>query len=326
MKDRTDIDSLAGRPLSSSRGVSRLNSRHFPDMLDFVPAVENTLTQLGPGPLVCDVALATCSQAAAIRVSTQQECLGTTVLRSDRIGLLVPLSWLGSYRVDGHDVEGDQAFLVDSPNGFFNRGKQRVFYALVVERQPFVDTLAALCGAHNEDIRLGSGKLQLPAGESRRLNRELSETLDHADAMTCSTFSQAIFRIFLETYLASDSGLTLISRKQKKALSIVKKSEDCFNASIDLLRPPSLADLCAAAGVSSSTLYEAFKQIVGMPPLKYCHLRRLNRAHKELSNHAYQRGRVAQVANNQGFQELGRFAVEYRSLFGVSPSVTLRKQ
>jgi AraC-like DNA-binding protein len=42
--------------------------------------------------------------------------------------------------------------------------------------------------------------------------------------------------------------------------------------------PISLADLCAAAGVSKSALYPAFHSVCGEPPLAYFQKRRLARS------------------------------------------------
>ena len=85
----------------------------------------------------------------------------------------------------------------------------------------------------------------------------------------------------------------------------------------------SLADLCAAASVSKSTLYLAFQRVCGQPPLEYFYRRRLTRARLSLLESSPQRGAVKRAALDTGFTELGRFAVEYRRLFGESPSATL---
>jgi transcriptional regulator GlxA family with amidase domain len=102
---------------------------------------------------------------------------------------------------------------------------------------------------------------------------------------------------------------------------IVRKAEDCFMAAEEV--PVSLADLCAAACVSKSTLYLAFQHVCGQPPLEYFHKRRLTRARLGLLESSPQRGAVKRVALDAGAMGFGRFAGKYRRLFGESPSATL---
>jgi AraC family ethanolamine operon transcriptional activator len=86
---------------------------------------------------------------------------------------------------------------------------------------------------------------------------------------------------------------------------------------------PSLAELCAIAGVGERALEYAFREQLGLPPSRYVRLRRLNRARRELSGSDPETTRVTDVAMRWGFWQLGRFATEYRRLFGEHPSETL---
>ncbi len=86
-----------------------------------------------------------------------------------------------------------------------------------------------------------------------------------------------------------------------------------------------MADLCCAAGVSQSTLYRAFDAVCGEPPLSYFHKRRLADARRSLTNLPACRGAVKRAALAAGLTEFGRFSVEYRELFGESPSATLSR-
>jgi AraC-like DNA-binding protein len=87
--------------------------------------------------------------------------------------------------------------------------------------------------------------------------------------------------------------------------------------------PVYLAELCAATGVPERTLRDIFQTMLGVSPLKYLQLRRMRQARLALQQGSKQTHSVKEIALASGFWELGRFAVEYKRLFGESPSETL---
>lgn len=101
----------------------------------------------------------------------------------------------------------------------------------------------------------------------------------------------------------------------------VRRVEDYLEAHPDAV--PSIPTLCAVAGVSERTLEYAFQEYFGSTPVRYLRLRRLTRVRTRLQNADSARTRVTDVATACGFFELGRFAAEYRKLFGELPSETL---
>jgi AraC family ethanolamine operon transcriptional activator len=87
----------------------------------------------------------------------------------------------------------------------------------------------------------------------------------------------------------------------------------------------SIPALCNVAGVSERTLEYAFRERLGMTPARYLKIRRLNFVRRELETAAPQGASVTAIALRSGFFDLGRFAGEYRALFGELPSETLRR-
>jgi AraC-like DNA-binding protein len=83
--------------------------------------------------------------------------------------------------------------------------------------------------------------------------------------------------------------------------------------------------LCAEIGVSERVLRRHCQEHLGMGPQHYLWLRRMNMARRALALADGEKATVTTIASDHGFGELGRFAVQYRKLFGESPSVTLRR-
>jgi AraC-like DNA-binding protein len=84
------------------------------------------------------------------------------------------------------------------------------------------------------------------------------------------------------------------------------------------------AGLANATGVSARALQKAFQRSGHPPPMSYLRRLRLNKVRAELSNSDPRTMTVTMVAGRSGFVQLGRFAQQYRRLFGESPSETLR--
>lgn len=86
-----------------------------------------------------------------------------------------------------------------------------------------------------------------------------------------------------------------------------------------------LADLAGVVGVSIRTLEYAFRDVVGMGPLAYARIRRLNMARRSLLAGRSVAVSVSDVAIDHGFGHLGYFARDYKALFGELPRETLAR-
>ena len=84
-----------------------------------------------------------------------------------------------------------------------------------------------------------------------------------------------------------------------------------------------IPDLCRIASVSQRTLEYAFKETFGITPRTFLRYQRFHAVRRQLLVSRNGKKTVAQIAFDHGFYELGRFAGEYRRLFGELPSQTL---
>jgi AraC-like DNA-binding protein len=62
-----------------------------------------------------------------------------------------------------------------------------------------------------------------------------------------------------------------------------------------------------------------------MSPSRYVRLRQLNQVRAALRRADPATASIGAIANQYGITELGRFSVAYRTIFGESPSTTLRR-
>lgn len=88
---------------------------------------------------------------------------------------------------------------------------------------------------------------------------------------------------------------------------------------------PTASELCRVGHASESRLRRAFVEMLGLPPNQYFQIRVLSRLRDDLLAAGPNETNVTDAATSLGLTQLGRTAGRYRSLFGETPSETLRR-
>ena len=114
---------------------------------------------------------------------------------------------------------------------------------------------------------------------------------------------------------------TPFTRESNPWCDVVEQAERLALAHID--EPLHISTLCRTLEISERTLRKAFRKIHGLPPCRRLRMLRLSEARRALLAADCKRITVTEIATEFGFLELGRFSVEYRKVFGESPSKTL---
>ena len=84
--------------------------------------------------------------------------------------------------------------------------------------------------------------------------------------------------------------------------------------------PLYIPGICAALGISSSTLLRCCHEQLGVGPQRYLWQRRMNMTRHALTGSHDGQTSVTEIATRYGFWELGRFSVAYHAMFGETPS------
>lgn len=112
--------------------------------------------------------------------------------------------------------------------------------------------------------------------------------------------------------------LTPLARKR-----MVDRARDYVMANLDA--PPTILELCNIVGASRRKLQYCFQETLGMSPVSYLRMMRLNAAHRDLLEVGCHSS-IQNIAAKWGFLHFGRFSSEYRALFGELPSETLKRK
>jgi transcriptional regulator GlxA family with amidase domain len=151
--------------------------------------------------------------------------------------------------------------------------------------------------------------------EACRLADAASKLIEHSEVVRA--LEQEVLHAIINCLTADETS----DRPRRRHTAVMARFEASLSKRFD--RKLKMTALCADIGVPERSLRQYCDKFLGVSPMRYALLRRLNRARSALRRADPSMATVAEVARSHQFLELGRFAVMYRKIFGESPFTTL---
>ncbi|MAM11106.1 MAG: hypothetical protein CML23_11735 [Rhizobiaceae bacterium] len=145
----------------------------------------------------------------------------------------------------------------------------------------------------------------------------------HGEACDGALIRDMLLQSALQVAAQSERAEDLPRAARTRAFAVCSLARAYIESRAESDRLPTIVDICAATGVSQRRLQYAFQEYIGMSPNAYLRLLRLNRTRAALAAASPRETTVTRVAMQHGFLHFGRFAGDYKRVFGETPSATL---
>ncbi len=298
------------------------HSAHVRDL----PVVEAGMTQIGRGVPVISSMRAEGPDANIVRMLLAPRAAGHAVPGQGWTALFAPISWTGDFAFNGWNAHKGDVVVITSQLGCHAIGENRDNLSVGLRTDLLLCKIGALIGVPPEDLSLPDMRLSPGALQGHALRQNLIRILQ----MVCgdgqrggvlnAAIEQELYEVvaaFLATHLPASRHF---AHGHTSSRAVVRTAVNTITASS---RPILLSELCAATGVGRTRLFESFSAELSMSPASYIRNARLTDVRDMLANAEAPPRSVKDAMLKHGVVNGGRFASDYRKLFGEYPSQTL---
>lgn len=295
-----------------------------------VPGRALTVTQLAPGACHGRLLRAELGDLGFDAGGFDGDLRVRGAMAKDAFSLVCVLERDGAVNQWGHPVEAGDILVVPPGGDLDGRFQGRTAHATVTAPWPLIMRRGAIWQGLIDPRLWSEAGVHSPSPAARAACRDAlrrcSETLRSLDERAPDGLVGLLRQTLMDGVLtalaqAGDGGPP--RQGFLNAARIVRLSEDYLDGGA---RPGvQIDELCRALAISRRTLYRAFNDLLDVSPKAYLRLKNLSAARGRLLEAADRPITVTQVALDHGFWELGRFSGAYRTMFGETPSETLRR-
>lgn len=211
----------------------------------------------------------------------------------------------------------------------YTTGSSSEWCILVVPLERLQTAAIAQQGVELEWPREGVRYVDFPPDVGKCLRRELRGLLQLGRSfagmsdgrVTESLSSEGLIQLLTRAITGqscSSRPRTTLTRGRRRALVSLESCIDRWKRN-----PAAGLNLAQAEGISERLLELATREAYDVTPHRWLKLARLNAAYQDLLHGSCDS--VTGASQQWGFNHTGRFAIEYRALFGESPRETLRR-
>jgi AraC-like DNA-binding protein len=287
------------------------------------------LTITGPGDFEAEMLRLKLDHLVVMRLREWLPRIACISLAADKIFLSFPVGRV-SLECDGFAFQSGQIAFHGPGQRMHQRSSGKCQWGLIsLSMEQFVKCGAALTGQPMLPPR--STRLLHPSGVELSRFQHLFQHACHL----ATPASRLIERPEVARALEQDMLRAVIHcltgdgtedgrRTHSNRSALMTRFETVLRNSVD--RKTKLPDLCAEIGVAERTLRMCCHEFLGVSPMRYLLLRRLNKARAALRRADVSTASVASIAREHQFYELGRFAATYRTTFGEAPLATLQRK
>jgi len=240
-----------------------------------------------------------------------------------------PLRTESELIIDGRPVPAGAVVRHAQADEYTERTTGRMDWALL--SLPVEDMIAAGLALSGHELRPPSNALFVtPAPERMTRLRSLHDAgaslakyaphvLAHPEA------ARALEHSIIEALVGclTDDETTREKWARRARPTVMRRFQQVLEENIE--DPVYVPEICKMIGVPERVLRRTCQHYLDMSPKQYLTLRRMQLARKALQSPDVRGTSVTETATRFGFWQLGRFSVAYRSIFGESPSATLRR-
>ena len=233
----------------------------------------------------------------------------------------------GALTQNGVRIHPDEmVVLTDKDKIDFTTSTETIDFTIVIQKDFFE---SAFIGHFNEPFSYDKVNQRIQLKKNSKLNLATTARKTLSELMEQSTRfkSDPIFHDKVEDDILQMIFNTIDPNKEREKLLESDVNANKVRQYIDLNYKDSMRmkDLYSNEKLCGRTVRLGFHNLFGFSPRQYLTRYRLGKTHHALLRHNNQSTTVGNIAYDHGFSHIGRFNDYYKTMFGKTPSTTLKE-